>query len=144
MDENECYTHRLQPLEISHSMRRSHYILLLIIFWVLSSCSTSKVALDQIEGTWLLKNNVPDTLLEYERISAEGKHEGSILNIFQDSVLVDSYSLACTRFFSEGTWSLDKKKLVLKSTVPIDLQGQVYKITGLDTTKLILTKVKKN
>ena len=103
------------------------------------------MALDQLEGTWLLKNNESETTLEYERIADQEKYKGSILNISQDSVIVDSYTMECyngkSTFFSEGIWSLDEKKLVLKSTVPIDLQGQIFKIKELDATKFVLSKI---
>lgn len=103
------------------------------------------MALDQLEGTWLLKNNEPDNILEYQRISDQEKYEGSILKISQDSVIVDSYTMECYKgmstFFSEGIWSLDEKKLLLKSTVPIDLQGQIFKIKELNSTKFVLAKI---
>ncbi|MEH6514665.1 MAG: hypothetical protein V7734_16345 [Maribacter arcticus] len=126
-------------------MRKSKYFILFTILISFCSCATKNVALDQLEGTWLLKNNEPDNILEYQRISDQEKYEGSILKISQDSVIVDSYTMECYKgmstFFSEGIWNLDEKKLLLKSTVPIDLQGQIFKIKELNSTKFVLAKI---
>jgi len=126
-------------------MRKSKYFIFFTILIGFYSCATKNVALDQLEGSWLLKNNEPVNILEYQRISDEEKYEGSILKISQDSVIVDSYTMVYNRgmstFFSEGMWSLDEKKLLLKSTVPIDLQGQIFKIKELNSTKFVLTKI---
>ena len=120
---------------------RSFLIPLAILFQ--SLCAAQSVDLGYLEGSWLLEESLEDGTLKYHRISPESFPEGSILRISHDSI-IDSYQVKCwggiSTFLSEGSWSLDKKNLVLKSTIPIDLKGQVYKIKALDSTNFILAQ----
>ncbi len=111
----------------------------------LSGCAAQSVDLGYLEGSWLLEESLEDGTLKYQRISPESFPEGSILRISRDSI-IDSYQVKCwggmSTFLSEGSWSLDEKNLVLKSTIPIDLQGQVYKIKELNSMSFILAQTK--
>lgn len=126
-------------------MNKLNYVILFIALTSIISCATKNVALENLEGSWLLKNNESDIVLEYQRITDQSLYKGSILNISHDSVIVDSYTMACpngkSTFYSEGSWSLNKKNLILKSTVPIDLRGQTFKIKELDSTTFVLAKI---
>ncbi|MEY8022157.1 hypothetical protein AB8P51_15065 [Muriicola sp. SD30] len=122
---------------------RSFLVLLAILFQ--SACAAQSVDLGYLEGSWLLEESLEDGTLKYQRISPESSPEGSILRISSDSI-VDSYQIKCwggmSTFLSEGSWSLDEKNLVLKSTIPIDLQGQIYKIKELNSESFILAQAK--
>ena len=113
----------------------------------LFSCKSNKVALENLEGSWLLSKNRGEQELEYQRIEGEKDHFGSILNIARDSTICDSFVMKCingtgkTTLFSEGTWSIDEKTMILTSTVPIDLSGTNFKIVQLDSKRFILAKV---
>ena len=120
---------------------RNFLIPLAILFQ--SVCVAQSVDLGFLEGSWLLEESLEDGTLKYQRISPESSPEGSILRISRDSI-VDSYQVKCwggmSKFISEGSWSLDEKNLVFKSTIPIDLQDQVYKIKELNSMTFILAQ----
>ena len=111
------------------------------------SCKSNKVALEHLEGSWLLSNENKKQELEYRRIENAKDAYGSILIIAKDSTIVDSYVMKClngsgkTKFYSKGTWQINEKSMHISSTVPIDLQGHNFKIVQLDETKFILSKV---
>jgi len=129
-------------------MRAIRNILIPVAILFLVGCAAQNIDLDYLEGSWLLEQSLEDGTLKYQRISTVSSPEGSILRISSDSI-VDSYQVKCwggmSTFLSEGLWSLDEKNLILESTIPIDLQGQVYKIKELDSLNFILaqTKIKK-
>lgn len=111
------------------------------------SCNTQKVALDQLAGSWMLESNTADSLLVYQRIGDNYDPFGSVLNISKDSAIIDSYTIKCPngtqgtiKYFSEGTWSINKKDFLLTSTVPIDLASYTFKIIELDSDKFVLIR----
>uniref|UniRef100_UPI00386D880E lipocalin family protein n=1 Tax=Maribacter sp. LLG6340-A2 TaxID=3160834 RepID=UPI00386D880E len=124
------------------------YVMGLFLITVLFSCKSNKVALEHLEGSWLLSDENNEQLLEYRRIENANMDYGSILTISNDSTITDSYVLKClngknmSKFYSQGTWKINEKSMQLSSTVPIDLQGQNFKIVALDTDKFILSKIK--
>lgn len=113
----------------------------ILIAVILCSCSSHDVHLDKLQGRWLLTENSEEGMLVYKRISPADKPPGSVLEITPDSI-IDSYHLECrtgmASFFSAGTWNLDRKSRLLKSSVPIDLRAHLYRVTELDSTNLIL------
>ena len=122
-------------------------LIIMILFISLLSCKSNKVALGHLEGVWLLSNNKENDKLEYRRIENEKAHFGSILNISKDSTIIDSYVMKCpngtgkSEFLSEGSWNINEKSLLITSTVPIDLEGQIFKIVQLNASKFVLAKV---
>lgn len=74
----------------------SFLIGLLIIISFLS-CKSNKVALEHLEGSWLLLNDKNHHGLEYRRIKNAKSHFGSILNIAKGNTLIDSYAMKCLR-----------------------------------------------
>lgn len=129
----------------------STIILILLLQCFLSCASRLKsqnVEIDQLGGFWLLENSSEEGLLEYEKFSANSDYSGSSLQIFENGEITDSHILMgnnCkTLFSSNGTWRLNKNKLILKSSVPIDLQSEKFKIIKLDSTKLVLSAIKTN
>lgn len=127
------------------NVTRSFIGLLLLVG--LFSCKSNKVALEHLEGSWLLSSENEKQDLEYRRIENTKDDVGSILIISKDSTIVDSYVMTClngagkSKLYSEGTWKINEKSMHLSSTVPIDLQGYNFKIVQLDATKFILTKL---
>jgi hypothetical protein len=114
----------------------------------LSTCGTQKVALGQLTGAWVLQSNTADSLLQYQRLAEKVHPTGSVLKISRDNSLVDSFVIECpggaggtSKFLSEGTWSLEKKELLLKSTVPLDLSGTLFRIKALDADNMVLVRV---
>ena len=125
----------------------TRFIIGLFLITGLLSCKSNKVALEHLEGSWLLSDENKKQDLEYRRIENAHDDYGSILIIAKDSTIVDSYVMKCVngtgtaKVYSKGTWKINEKSMHLSSTVPIDLQGYNFKIVQLDATKFILAKV---
>ncbi|WP_169630376.1 lipocalin family protein [Flavobacterium sp. ASW18X] len=117
----------------------------IILLILLSSCASNKMDLNDLEGTWILIENYSDNTLKYQKIPEKNLLEGSILKINNDSTIIDAYQYKCPQgvsaFYSKGTWSLDRKKMILSSSVPFDLRDSSYKIIELDSSCIVFGTV---
>ncbi|TVZ15644.1 hypothetical protein [Maribacter sp. MAR_2009_72] len=123
------------------------FIIGLVLVLGFLSCKSNRVALNHLEGSWLLTDNEKN--LKYVKIDETKEHNGSILKIAEDSTIIDSYVMNClfgtgkSKFYSEGTWNIAKNSKYISSTVPINLQGHNFKILKLNDTSFILKNVDK-
>ncbi|MDO1512417.1 hypothetical protein Q2T41_07105 [Maribacter confluentis] len=69
------------------------FIIGLVLVLSFLSCKSNRVALNHLEGLWLLTDNEKN--LKYVKIDETKEHYGSILKIAEDSTIIDSYVMNC-------------------------------------------------